>query len=126
MIGFALVVYKIGRQRSFWWLIRAQLIALALTVMGYSIFPVDYLAHWYNASQVASGYLRPSVMIAVKPISNEGVFPLLHLTEAEDPHHSRGLVSDVGRAPRRDREIAARSLDRISMVAIVTRQSPRR
>ncbi len=84
VIGFCLVLCKIGRDRGFWWLIRAQLIALMLTVIVYSVFPVDYVVHRYNASTVASGYLHPSVMIAVKGIDDEGVFPLLSLTQSED------------------------------------------
>ena len=79
VIGFCLVLCKIaptknGSYRSFWWLIRAQLIALLLTVIAYSVFPVDYIANRYNVSRVQAGYLHPSVMIAVKPISDEGVF----------------------------------------------------
>jgi hypothetical protein len=46
--------------------------------------PVDYVAHRYNARVVASGYPHPSVMIAVKPINDEGVLPLLSLTECRD------------------------------------------
>ncbi len=93
VVGFALVLYKIGRQRSFWWLIRAQLIALVLTVIAYSLFPVDYVVHRYNAGRVQSGYLHPSVMIAVKPTMDEGVFPLLRLTECEDPVIRDGVLA---------------------------------
>ncbi len=84
VIGFVLVLYKIGRERSFWWLVRAQLIALMLTVIGYSVFPVDYIVHRYNVAAVARGYLHPSVMIAVKPIRDEGIFPLIRLADCKD------------------------------------------
>lgn len=93
VIGFALVLYKIAANRGFWWLIRAQLVALALTVIAYSLFPVDYVAHQYNAAQVARGYLHPSVMIAVKPIENEGVFPVLRLTAVDDPIIREGVLA---------------------------------
>jgi hypothetical protein len=85
VIGFALVLYKIAKGRNFWWLVRAQLAALLLAVVTYSFFPADYVAQRYNVSCIQSGYLHPSVMIAVKPISDEGFFPLLKLTNAEDP-----------------------------------------
>lgn len=91
VIGFALVLYKIAKHRSFWWLIRAQLIALLLTVFAYSVFPVDYVAQAYNVSRVRSGYLHPSVMVAVKPISDEGYFPLLDLVDVEDPIIREGV-----------------------------------
>lgn len=85
VIGFLLVLYKIAKHRSFWWLIRGQLIALLLAVVTYSVFPVDYITQRYNVSRIQSGYLHPSVMIAVKPISDEGFFPLLNLTKTDDP-----------------------------------------
>ena len=98
VIGFALVLWKIaptkdGQHRSFWWLIRSQLVALVLTVIAYSLFPVDYLAHRYNASKVKSGYLPPSVMIAVKQTTNEGVFPLLQLVDSDDPIIREGVLA---------------------------------
>lgn len=81
VVGFVLVLYKIGRQKNFWWLIRSQLLAFALAVIAYSVFPVDYVAHRYNAAQVANGHLHPAVMIAVKPIDDEGISPLLNLVD---------------------------------------------
>ncbi len=104
VVGFALVVYKICRNRGFWWLIRAQLIALLMTVVAYSVFPVDYIAHRYNVATVASGYRHPSVMIAVKPIDDEGVLPLMKLTDFEDP-----IIRDGVRAllAQRQHEIEA-------------------
>ena len=93
VIGFALVLVKIARNRGFWWLIRGQLIALVLTVIAYGLFPVDWVAHKYNASRVASGYLHPSVMIAVKQINDEGIVPLLSLTEVEDPIIREGVLA---------------------------------
>ncbi|TWU58180.1 DUF4153 domain-containing protein [Rubripirellula reticaptiva] len=91
VIGFGLVLYKIGRQRNLWWLLRGQLIAFALTVIAYSVFPVDYAAHHYNVARVSDGYLRPSVMIAVKPIEDEGVVSLLGLVDCPDPIIREGV-----------------------------------
>lgn len=81
VVGLCLVIYKIKTSRGFWWLIRAQLIAFALVVVIYSLFPVDYVAHRYNAHRVASGYLHPSVMIAVKPIDDAGILALVGTSE---------------------------------------------
>ena len=93
VIGFVLVLYKIARNRSFWWLIRAQLIALVLTVIAYGLFPVDWVAHRYNANRVVDGYLHPSVMIAVKPIDNEGLGSLLSLTQVDDRVIREGVLA---------------------------------
>ena len=93
VVGFCLVVYKIGQNRGFWWLIRAQLIALMLTVIAYSIFPVDYVAHRYNTAIVDTGYLHPSVMIAVKPKGDEGVLPMLSLVHCEDEIIRNGVLA---------------------------------
>lgn len=57
---------------------------LLLAVIGYSLFPVDYVAHRYNVWRVCQGYLHPSVMIAVKPIDDEGYFPLFGLLDHEE------------------------------------------
>ncbi|MGB7324830.1 MAG: DUF4153 domain-containing protein [Rubripirellula sp.] len=91
VIGFGLVLYKIGRQRNLWWLLRSQLIAFTLTVIAYSVFPVDYVAHRYNVARVSAGYLRPAVMIAVKPIDDEGVASLLGLVDCSDPIIREGV-----------------------------------
>ncbi|QDT07732.1 hypothetical protein K227x_61600 [Rubripirellula lacrimiformis] len=93
VIGFALVLYKIRRGRNFWWLIRTQLVALVLTIIAYSVFPVDYVTSRYNASRVAQGYLPPSVMIAVKPTNDEGVAPLLDLVDCEDEIIREGVLA---------------------------------
>lgn len=84
VVGFSLVIFKILRRHSLQWLIQSQLIAFSLAVVLYCLFPVDFIAHQYNASQVSGGYLEPAVMIAVKPIDDEGVFPLLSLADHPD------------------------------------------
>lgn len=95
VIGFVLVIRKIVKRRSFVWLIQVQLIAMMLAVVIYSLFPVDYVAHRYNAAQVASGYPKPAVMIAVKPIDDEGIFPLLDLVDTEDPIIREGVLAKL-------------------------------
>ena len=93
VIGFLLVVYKIAKGRGFWWLIRAQLVALVLTMILFSVFPTDYVAHRYNASRVSDGYLHPSVMIAVKPIGDEGMIPLIDLMDVDDEMIRNGVIA---------------------------------
>ena len=93
VVGFALVLIKIAKNRTFWWLVRAQLLAFVVTVIVYGLFPVDWIAHRYNVAKVTKGYLHPSVMVAVKPTNNEGYLPLLSLTETDDPIIRRGVLA---------------------------------
>ncbi|MEO1525288.1 MAG: DUF4153 domain-containing protein [Planctomycetota bacterium] len=82
--GFSLVVVKVAKCRGFWWLLRTQLTALLLTVVLFALFPVDFVAHQYNASRIKAGYLHPSVMIAVKPMDDLGYLTILDLVDCED------------------------------------------
>lgn len=93
VVGFAFVIIKIARQRSFLWLVRSYLIAFVATLIAYSIFPVDYVVHRYNASRINAGYLKPSVMIAVKEIDDEGILPLLKLVDCPDPIIREGVLA---------------------------------
>ncbi|MFK8113386.1 MAG: DUF4153 domain-containing protein [Rubripirellula sp.] len=113
VVGFILVLIKITHRRSFWWLIRGQLIALALTIIAYLAFPVDYVAHRYNTNQVASGYLHPAVMIAVKEKDDSGVLPMLDLVNCDDPIIREGvramLAQQMINLEQRDQVTATRS-----------------
>ncbi|TWT79884.1 hypothetical protein CA13_12910 [Planctomycetes bacterium CA13] len=91
VIGFLLVLYKIANHRSFWWLVRYQLMAVMVTIIAFSLFPVDYVAHRYNANRVNDGYLPPSVMVAVKQINDEGMLTLLSLTDHPDQTIREGV-----------------------------------
>jgi len=102
--GLILVIWKISRRRSFAWLIQVQSLALIVAAICYSLFPVDYVVHRYNASAVAMGYLQPSVMIAVKPINDEGMFPLFDLLDTSDP-----IIREGVRAQMAERQLAIES-----------------
>ncbi|WP_339888394.1 DUF4153 domain-containing protein [Rhodopirellula europaea] len=105
VIGFALVVYKIANTKNFWWLLRSQMLALTIVVIAYSVTPVDYLAHRYNVSRVNAGYSAPSVMLAVKPISDEGLLSTFHLLEHPDPIIREGVQA---RLAIREAELSAK------------------
>lgn len=84
-VGFAWVIVKIARQRDFLWLLRYQLWTVACAVVLYAILPVDYFVHRYNADQILSGKLAPSVQIPTHETSAEGVLPLVALVHTQDP-----------------------------------------
>ena len=90
-IGFALVVAKVALDRSFWWLIRCQLVSAVITAIVYGLMPIDYLSHSYNVSRVAAGDLPPVVMIAVKPSLTEGHLPMLSLLQHENEIVRQGV-----------------------------------
>lgn len=106
VVGFILVLVKVRRSQSFWWLIRAQLVALMLAVILYSVFPVDYVAHRYNVSRINDGYLHPSVMVAVKESDDLGRQPMLELIRCSDPLIAEGVKAQLA---QRQREIEIES-----------------
>ena len=97
VIGFVLVMWKIKQQHSFAWLIRSQLLAFAAALVCFSVFPVDYVTHRYNVNKVLGGELKPSVMIAVKPVNDEGCLPLCDLVDADDPIIREGVRAILSR-----------------------------
>lgn len=84
VLGFSLAVYKIARHRDFVWLFRADLWALALTILAYALTPVDLLVMRFNTVQILAGDSAPSVQISVHPIDAEGVRELLPLLDCQD------------------------------------------
>ena len=79
--GFVLVVIKMWRARNFAWVVRNQLMVLAMAFYLYAVFPVDSWVMSYNVRQIMSGNVRPSVQISHHPTSTEGLlvlFPLLN------------------------------------------------
>ena len=99
--GFALVVVKVAQNRGFWWLMRTQLTVLLLTLILFTLFPVDFVAHRYNTWRVNDGYLHPSVMVAVKPMDDMGYLTSLDLVDCEDV-----TIRDGVRAMMAERQLA--------------------
>ncbi len=95
IIGFALVVYKISRGRGFLWLIRHQLWTVAVVSVLYTILPVDYLVHRYNAVQILAGNPAPSTQIPTHETSAEGLIPLVSLLESSDENIRSGIAATL-------------------------------
>lgn len=89
--GFVLVLWKIGRGRSFGWLVRRQLWALAITVYLFALTPVDALVTKYNVRRILAGDAAASVQISVHPISSEGALLLEPLLACEDATIREGV-----------------------------------
>ncbi len=84
LVGFALVVYKIAKQRDFGWLIQRQLWALGLAVVVYAALPVDSIVHRFNAREIMAGRPEASVQIIMHPMHADGMLPLLSVIDCED------------------------------------------
>lgn len=95
IIGFALVVYKIARGRGFLWLLRQQLWTVAIAAILYTILPVDYGVHRYNASQILGGNPAPSTQIPTHETSAEGLIPLVALLESQDNEIRLGMEATL-------------------------------
>lgn len=91
VVGFLLVLWKIGRNRDFVWLLRRHLWTLALAIYLYSITPVDALAMRYNVGRIMAGDSAPCVQISVHAISSEGFLVLQPLVTCNDPVIREGL-----------------------------------
>lgn len=89
--GFMLVVVKLYRDYGFTWLLHRQLWVPLLAVVLYAILPVDWMVNRYNATQVNSGKLAPSVQIATHVVSAEGILPLVELVDCEDQKIRDGI-----------------------------------
>lgn len=89
--GFALVVWKITRNRGFLWLIQRQMWTLSAALLLYVVLPVDLLVHTYNVRRVLAGDLAPVVQISVHPIDTGGLVALRPLLECDDEIIRRGI-----------------------------------
>ncbi len=93
VVGFGLVVWKIIQNRSFAWLLRHHMLALAFCIYLFALTPVDALVHRYNVQRIMSGDSAPSVQISVHPISTEGVPVLLPLAECPNEIVREGVLA---------------------------------
>lgn len=89
--GFVVVLWKIGRQHSFGWLIRRQLWTLAIAVYLFALTPVDAIVVAYNVRRILAGDPAASVQISVHPISSEGVLLLEPLLNCDDAILREGI-----------------------------------
>lgn len=90
--GFVLVVIKMWRGHNFAWVIRMQLMAVAIAIYLYAVAPVDYWVMSYNVRQIMAGNLAPSVQISHHPTSTEGMLMLFPLLDCPDPIIREGVA----------------------------------
>lgn len=91
--GLFLVLWKIHRRRSFFWLVQRDLWVLALAMYAYCVLPVDWLTTSYNVRRIMAGDSAPSVQISVHPLSAEGLLQLRPLLSGSDPLARDGVAA---------------------------------
>jgi hypothetical protein len=89
--GLLLVLWKIHRRRSFFWLVQRDLWTLALAMYAYCVLPVDWLTTNYNVHRIMAGDPAPSVQLSVHPLSAEGMLQLRSLLSSSDPLIREGI-----------------------------------
>jgi hypothetical protein len=91
VVGFILVVCKVAREKSLFWLVRRQILALGITVFILFVMPVDYVVTRYNVGQIMSGNPAPTVQIVAHEIGPDGCPQLLPLLESKNPIIREGV-----------------------------------
>jgi hypothetical protein len=99
--GLVLVLWKIHRRYSFFWLVQRDLWVLALAMYAYCVLPVDWLTTRYNVRRILSGDPAPSVQISVHPLSAEGLLQLAPLLAGDDTLVREGVRSMLALELRR-------------------------
>jgi hypothetical protein len=107
-VGFAIVLWKIARDRDFLWLVRRQIWALGLAIFLFCLTPIDAITSSYNVRRILSGDPAPSVQLIVHPIDAEGITWLLPLTTCENDRIREGVKALLADHDRRLQERLSR------------------
>ena len=78
--GVVAVALKLHRRRTFTWLVRRQLDALAITLVLYTVFPTHLVSARVNVARIENGEYRPVLHMfrqSTKPESAASLVPLL-------------------------------------------------
>jgi hypothetical protein len=91
--GVALVSWKLHRQRTFVWLLRRQLDALAITVFLYIVFPTDLVSARVNVVRIQAGEYRPAMHMFRQALSEESADAALPLLDHPDVRVRQGIAA---------------------------------
>lgn len=97
VVGVMLVTVKVFRKRSLPWLVRKELMALALTVVLVTVTPKDLLTWWVNTPLILVRETpRPAVQLIEQQLSPEGLMMLPPLLDHPDPVIAKGVAAFLG------------------------------
>ena len=89
--GFALVVYKVIRNKDFVWLVHRQLWVPVLATVLFAILPVDWFVNRYNTNQVLKGETPAIVQVISHKATPEGALAIFPLLQHEQPEIHNGV-----------------------------------
>lgn len=84
-VGFALIVLKIARRHTTLWLLRRQLDAFLVSLVLWTVAPVDKIVWSFNVARIERGDNAALVHLFEQRISPEGVPALAELLDHDDP-----------------------------------------
>lgn len=91
--GMLLTLHKLHRQRSFTWLVRRQLDALALAFVFYAVFPTHYLGAQLNVARIEAGAYGPLLHVQPQSRHVESVAVYLALLDHPDVRVREGVAA---------------------------------
>lgn len=91
--GLVLVAMKLTRQRSFTWLVRRQLDALFLALLGFSLLPTHRVSAPVNVSRVMAHEYQALVNVEEQAAEPESAAALLPLLDHDDERIRRGIAA---------------------------------
>jgi hypothetical protein len=92
-LGLVLVGVKLVKRLSFVWLLRRQLDALVLALLGFSILPTHLISAPVNVSRVMAHQYQALVNIEEQASEAESAAALLPLLEHDDERIRRGVAA---------------------------------
>ncbi|MEX0727907.1 MAG: DUF4153 domain-containing protein [Planctomycetaceae bacterium] len=106
LVGFFIVIWKIVYQRNFLWLVRRQLLTLAIALYLLAMTPLDTIVVGYNVKRIFAGDPAPAVQISVHPINSEGILLLMPLLESDNEIIREGVRALLAEYYQRAEEVA--------------------
>lgn len=114
--GVVLVAWKLRERRTFLWLVRRQLDALASTAIFYAVLPTHLVSAHVNVARIQAGEYRPAMHMFRQAASEESAAAVLPLLEHPDVRIRQGvaalleqesrLLQEKAVAPWRERSFA--------------------
>lgn len=108
VIGVVFVGWKLRNQKTFAWLVRRQLDALALMLVVYASAPTHLLSARVNVSRLLAGELPPAIHVFRQSKETESVAELLPLLDHPDARVREGVAALLDDARTRLRADVAR------------------
>lgn len=91
--GVVLAFWKLRDGRTFGWLVRRQLDALALTAAFYAVLPTHLVSAHVNVARIGTGEYRPAMHMFRQALSEESAVAVLPLLDHPDVRIRQGVAA---------------------------------